>query len=135
MFFIIQAVMVCYALASAWQEKSVVRAFIDYVPIGNKYQKGFHSAGAFMTVIVAVALSYINQTLPAQIVSLFTLLAIYWLVFDTALNVFLKGWSKWDYIGGTSILDKFLNKIFNRNAGKLKAVGCVAIIVVLNILI
>jgi hypothetical protein len=133
MFYILQFVMIVYAIASARQEKDVVQAFLDYVPIGNKYSKGFHNSGAFMTTCMAAVISLVTTDIVTVAISFFLSLLWYWIVFDIALNKYTG--KNWDYIGQTAKLDKALNQMFpHGDGGEVKAIACLVFIILLNLL-
>jgi len=57
----------------------------------------------------------------------------YWLLFDI---VYAKSIGKnWDYIGETASTDNRLVEWFGKNAGEIKAVACVVLILIINILL
>lgn len=120
-----QVAILLFTLFSAKQEAPVVKAFRDYVPTGNQYEKPFHVNGWMMTLIFSLAISlpqlFIGKFIHFILMGLSACL-IYWAYFDRWLNIF-TGKPK-DYIGQTSFWDKKLNKLFGKRAGQIKFIMC-----------
>lgn len=127
MLFVFQIMMICYAATAAWMQYTILKTFIDYVPIGAKSEKYFHTAGAIMTVIVAVIISFAAKGLVASMLMLSVCLLWYWFVFDCVLGKLLH--KDWFFIGSTAIMDKILRKLFDEMAGEIKA--CIALVAIL----
>lgn len=128
-----QVVIIAYAIASALHHAPAVTAFREYVPTPNPYERPFHRwAGAQATVVaVSISLGLLSyQSLVWCIVSGVLSFLWYWLLFDIVLN---KSTGKsWDYLGGGSELDRMLKRNFGSNAGQIKAVCIVVVIILLN---
>jgi hypothetical protein len=107
MLLLIQIFTVLVAIALAWANKRPVLKMIDFGASLNE-EKEFHAANAAVKILFAISLTF-NSGLSCVLSCVFflNLLLIQWLVFDIALNAFLKK-DNWLYIGETATIDKAL---------------------------
>jgi hypothetical protein len=125
-----------FAFACAWLNKVPVEKMINHGASIHE-EREFHSANAVIKmmfgVLAVAALRADSIVHVAVALVLFGL--IQWLVFDIALNGFVKGWGHWDYIGTTAKIDRALHKLFpHGDAGEVKAIACVLLIITINII-
>jgi hypothetical protein len=123
---LIQLFTVVVAIALAWANKIPCRKMIDYGASLNE-EKEFHRANAVVKILFAAVCAYSVHSL----LMFLLLLLILWLIFDIALNLFLK--KDWHYTGDTAKSDKLLRRAFGEEtAGLWKMLFVSSAILIIN---
>lgn len=134
----IQVLCALFALYSGRHDVPAINNFREFGS-NDKEQRMFHSANTFMKGMVAAmaAAILIMYDCHWKATGLCVLGCLFWmwLVFDITINLLRAGNFKWHYLGGKNVIDIFLWKHGGKNAGKIKAIVCVAIGIALNFLI
>lgn len=141
MFYIAQLTSILVAVYLARNNATAVNHFSDHGFPENLAQ--FHSSNLRLKLCLCAGLSlmivfnhdayFFNYLIDALIAGL-TNAAWIWLVFDPVLNKTRKRGFNWDYLGDDNGTDRFLKKRLGKNAGQIKAIICLVVIVGLNIL-
>lgn len=92
-----------------------------------KEEKEFHKANAVVKILFCAICAIIVQ----RFIALPILLLIQWIVFDIALNIFLKK-DNFLYVGETAKTDKLLRKYLGDYAGLIKTLVVASVILVIN---
>lgn len=99
-----------------------------------------HRAGAGFILVITFAIAfavggYYNIVWMWILFTLFywiLLLCIYWLFFDIGYALGIN--KEWDYVGDTSTMDGWVLKTFGDKPGRNKAIACVLLIIIFNLL-
>lgn len=132
MIYIIEALSFFYALFMAVQNEVPVTKMIN-AGASAAEEKQFHVANALLSFMFLFTVTIALQEVWWQSILSFLLLGfVYYLTFDIALNKLLG--KRWDYIGNTARLDRLIKGWFGEHAGRTKALICLIVIIVLNVL-
>ena len=138
-FFIIQGIAILFAFFSARHDSVAVNHFEGYGFL-NDYQlrqniKVFHASNSWMKFFFccAAALYCLPNWIEAIAVGLITALWI-WFLFDIILNLNRIPIRKWHYLGSHDRDGRTWQKLFGKNAGKVKALVLFSAIVGVNVL-
>jgi hypothetical protein len=133
MFYLIEGLTALFAVYCAYLNEVPVLKMIQHGASLSE-EKKFHFANGAVKIIYSLSVTMaMGLPLFERLICFFTLGLIQWLVFDIALNLFLK--KTWDYIGDTAWIDKHLTRLMpHGDAGEVKAILCLLFIIALNFL-
>jgi hypothetical protein len=131
-FLVGQVAFIIFVLFTAHEEVQVIRMMRDYVPKPNPYNEPFHFYGGGASIVPGVLVMMCQNTWLTIALIPFICAMWYWLLFDYVINT--EVFEKWDYVGYTSKIDKWLRRHWGNKAGKRKFWFSVAAIAVLNLI-
>lgn len=107
----------------------------DYVPLNNPYKEAFHFRGAFLSIVVAVAIIFVMSAecyyRCAMLIPAF--FCIYKILFDGIIGIEVYG--DFFYLGTTAKQDRWLNTHFPHDmAGEVKVFLAVIVLLFVNVL-
>lgn len=130
-----QVLMILYIRMAAWHHAPAVNAMREYAPTPNPYEDPFHFWSFGQAVIVALCISLgLLSYQPWYWCAVMGLLCGCWysLLFDPWISKGIH--MNWDYLGNDPGIDRWLKRLFGKNAGQIKATILSAIIIVINVL-
>lgn len=113
MFYVAQIAMALFAFFQGRKE-GIYLAQIRQLPYGNLFEKPYHAYGWLAAAVVGVILTLLQSHFKACILTPFLSAFIYWAAYELSLNG--PAFGRWDYLGRTAAIDKFLWKTFGVNA-------------------
>jgi hypothetical protein len=127
-----QFLIILFAVLIANKETVAVRMAREYVPTPNPFNEPFHFYGYSASVVFVILAVLYQQSIEAMVLIAPLSALWYWVAFDYVINT--EVFEKWDYVGYTSKIDKWLRRHWGNKAGKRKFWFSVAAIAVLNLI-
>lgn len=121
----LQIFTILFSIALAWVNKIPCRKMIDFGASLSE-EREFHRANAVIKIVFAAIVS------KGVVLPFIAIMLIQWIVFDVALNVFLKK-DNILYVGETAKTDKLLRKYLGGDvAGLWKVIIVTSLILIVN---
>jgi hypothetical protein len=138
MYFLLAQIL--FALWAAWFahfQAPIIKAMIAYVPVVNPYERGFHRRGFTASCIVACIIGLAVFAKTADLLQCLYLIPVFVASYGILFNgvIGLEIHRNFFYLGSTAKHDIWLNSKFpHGDAGEVKTIICIAIILVLNLI-
>ena len=135
---IIQAVAAIFAFSSGLHDVPAINVF-RRCGSSDRDQKVFHISNSFLKglllLLSGMLLREVGYEWKIVILEVIACLFLIWQIFDLTINLTRNGNFSWDYLGGKNVIDVWLRNHGGKNAGKIKAFGCIAMVIISNVLI
>lgn len=126
--------MILLSFLSAKQQQYATYPYrMGNMPARSNESRLYHVWGATFIFVIMCSFAWMFSTsiIAAGVLLLLNML-IYWMLFDPLYSIFIG--QQWYYLGNEAAMDRLLKKLFGINAGKRKAIGCIIIITIINII-
>lgn len=129
-----QVLFAIVAFISAKEEINATWAFRTYAPPHTKQSKLFHIYGGILIAMFGIVCAFLfGETVIERATLVVQNFFVYWMLFDIFYALMLDN-QKWYYLGDEAASDQWL-KSLGKNAGKKKALICLILIAITNLII
>lgn len=139
---LIQAAFIIFTIVFAHFQIPIIKAFRDYVPINNPYNKAFHKrsvpvvgiVGLLLIVIYVLSSQIANPVVIVVRAALFIPLFVAWykIVFDGYIGAAV--YKDFFYLGDSSSQDRWIKETFQfTGPGEAKCIICLIVILAVNV--